>query len=504
MSKATEHTPSDEKSFASVPRLRLRGIFLALVLGLLVILPVVIEQKSLSSIALYSDQDEIVVSSVNATHNATKSPLVLSKQRPDGLQVHLDQPVNVSKIPGASAPESSPTQDPFLHQIDQYFDYLPQPQNRSETQWIRDYLYWHREMRKAFPEETLLDNPEGPNVTIVYLDPGTQKGGLTDRMKSLGHVLQRAYREQRVILFKWYDGPLPLESFLVPNILNFTVPSHTTTATAEQLQASYEQEGGKVKLVKFVNQFGNYLHPYGVIWHAIFQPSAPVKEAIDDTMTTLGLVAGKFDAVHCRIGHPAYRNKEKYDNPKDRVVDQEGGFKFEGTNRVRTMSTAIHGIQCAEWVARQQTVFNDSTIDSNTKRSIYFYADSPDLIRTVVTPSSLKARGEEQLSLVEELKKLGSEIKIVGRTNAFIAHLENRKSDTPSDAFMSTFVDLYIAAQARCIAMGVGRFAYMAAKLSGTSCWTRHQIPKSSVGDRWGMTLMSREVPPCRIPKNPS
>jgi hypothetical protein len=491
MSNEADHHPSSEKSASLRPRRNV--IVLVLIISLLVILPVTIEQKSLSSISWVFEQDVVDHSKylANATHNSTRSQPAFLVQTPDALN-------DSSKIPGLLTRESSPLKYPFLHQIDRYFEMLHR--NSSEIKWIRDYIYWHYEMRKNFPEGELFDNTSGPNITIVYFDPEFQQGGLTDRMKSLGHLLQRSYKEQRVLLFKWYNGPLPLESFVIPHLLNFTVPSHASTTTPKQLRASYDLEGGRVKLVKCINQLGNYLHPYDVIWNAIFQPSIPVKEAVDDTMTTLGLVGGKFDAVHCRIGHPAYRNKQKYEGSKDRIIDREGGYKFEGTNRVGAMNTAIHGIQCAKWIAKQHNFSSDDAV-GDANRSIYFYSDLPALVKTVVKPSSLKARGEVQLSLVEELKKLGSEIKVVGRTNASTTHLENRKEGTSDDAFLSTFVDLYIAAQARCIAMGVGRFAYMAAKLSGTSCWTRHQTPERSVRDRWGMTLMSREVPSCQIAK---
>jgi len=458
-------------------------IVLIFVVGLLfVVLPIVSEQKALAPIIWFLDGERDDVSSANLSHlvmgisNRTSSPALQAKPEQDDV--------------GSG---SKATRDAIPNQIDRYFDELPH--NVSDTQWIRDYFHWHRGVREEFVDVQLFEDPRGPNMTILYLDPRDQGGGLTDRMKSLGHVLKRAHEQRRLLLFKWYDSPLNLESFLVPSLLNFTVPSHPSTETPELLRAAYEELGqGRIILCKFVNQLGNYHYPYGVIWNALFKPSAQVQAAIDHTKSALGLVSGKYDAVHCRIGHPAFRGKSKYDNEMDRKRDQEGGFKFEGVNRVSTMKVALHGIQCVRWAAEA----HNFTQQLN-RSTIYFYADSADLVKAVVAPESWNARGDEQLSLVQELKNVGSENKVVGRKNAAITHIQNRNKETPISAFRSTFVDLYIAAGARCIAMGVGRFAYMAAKISGTACWTRHQTPPSSVAGQWGMTLMSREVPTCPI-----
>jgi hypothetical protein len=54
------------------------------------------------------------------------------------------------------------------------------------------------------------------------------------------------------------------------------------------------------------------------------------------------------------------------------------------------------------------------------------------------------------------------------------AHLD-RQLGLPPEAYVSTFIDLYIAASARCIAFGVGNFGYLAAKISGTNCVVLHE-----------------------------
>lgn len=416
----------------------------------------------------------------------------------------------IVQAPEAKAESNAPI---LSQQIDEYFENLSGNYNSSDTQWIQEYLHWHAEARQAFPDQKLLDDLEAPRLLIAYLDPAKQGGGLTDRMKGLGHLVRLAFENQQVLLLKWYDAPVPLEAFLEPHLLNFTLPAHPNTTTPEKLKEAYGTDAAnqKVTLTKFNNQLGNYLHPYGVLWHALFEPAAPIRKAIDSSRATLGLQPGLYDAVHCRIGHPAYFDKKSYDSKADKVQ----GYNFKGTHRVRAMTTAIRGIQCSQWLAQQQQqqqqlsppshllLAKGNTTNTNGSVPIYFYADSADLVRTVLVPTSLDAKGADQEALVEQLTLLRNESRIVGRLDAEVAHLQSRQNNTSYEAYASTFVDLYLASQARCVSMGVGRFAYMAAKISGTSCWTRHQVPSRAVGARWGMTLMSREVPKCRLPADP-
>ena len=452
-------------------RKRLEAAAVFGVCSLLVLLPMVTEYKSLSPLLWNLEQHE---RDGNITASPTASPIS-------------------ADIALGLANESPSNLDSQHSQIDVYFEALPPID--PEISWIRKYLHWHANLRAQYPDTQLIDDANGPKLMIVYLDPKNQGGGLTDRMKSLGHLLQICHKEERLMLLKWYDAPHSLESFLVPHLLNFTVPSHNKTDYPEKLIESFGGSEGRIKIQKFVNQLGQYLNPYGVIWHAIFRPSPTVQDSLSETMSSLGLSEGRFDVVHCRLGHPAYRDKTSYDSK----TDKDKGYNFAGVNRVRAISTAMKGIRCSKKLALEHIDSSKGKDSENTSVPIYFYADSAELVKTIVEPSSLKPGDDSQKAVLEELKTLASATKIVGRTEVKVAHLDRRSNNTSLDAFVSTFVDLYVASKARCVSMGVGRFAYMAAKISGTTCWIRHQVPSSSVGARWGMTIMSREVPKCRL-----
>lgn len=451
---------------------------------LLVLLPIFSEQKSLSSFALYIQEKPYF-----AIDNSTSSRNSTLESGATYRVSNISTPTRIGADPSIGDKMAVSKQE-----IDEYF--RRSDISGNESQWIVEYLKWHSEARVNFFDTELIEKANGPNLLIVYLDPMKQKGGLTDRMKSLGHLLRMAHEEKRVILLKWYQAPLELESFLMPNLLNFTLPINVNTSNPTQLRDSYEGQTGRIKLQKFINQAGNYLHPYGLIWKAMFRPAPEVQQSIDEAFSELSLVEGQYDAVHCRLGHPAFSNKISYNGK----VDTGRGYNFKGINRVHAIQSAIRGIRCAKDLADGLTKEGD--IGSQVPGlPIYFYADSADLVKTVVEPSSMTPGDSRQNETLSELIEVVSTTRMVARTDAAIAHLENRNNETATDAYASTFVDLYIASKARCVSMGVGRFAYMAAKISGTNCWVRHQVPSSSVGSKWGMTLMSREVPECKLRK---
>jgi hypothetical protein len=159
------------------------------------------------------------------------------------------------------------------------------------------------------------------------------------------------------------------------------------------------------------------------------------------------------------------------------------------------------------------------------------------LILTVIDPTSLTMiipdddKDEDQRLALARQGNATRGYHIIGRTDIDIAHLERRRqviddnkttttttttdSSSLSSSFffdahhINTFVDLYIASTARCISMGLGRFAYLAAKISSSSlddddlCWTRH-IANGVVGigviRQWGMgQIMYKEVPKCPV-----
>eukprot|EP00429_Kryptoperidinium_foliaceum_P010514 CAMPEP_0176002200 /NCGR_PEP_ID=MMETSP0120_2-20121206/523_1 /TAXON_ID=160619 /ORGANISM="Kryptoperidinium foliaceum, Strain CCMP 1326" /LENGTH=202 /DNA_ID=CAMNT_0017334779 /DNA_START=95 /DNA_END=699 /DNA_ORIENTATION=+ len=202
-------------------------------------------------------------------------------------------------------------------------------------------------------------------------------------------------------------------------------------------------------------------------------------------MTVLSLEPGRFDAVHCRIGHPAFRNSGRYQQ-QDKRQDLNGRFRFRGYAKTEAIDAAIRGIQCVRQLAAAQS--NEVMKED----PVYFYADAPALVELVVNPWArfdvATEEDDRNSEAFEQLKFLRATTKVTGRTNASVVHLETKRTDVDFEAFVSTFVDLYVASQARCISFGVGRFGYFAAQISkrngDRACWSRHQAPDPDVSRR--------------------
>ena len=67
----------------------------------------------------------------------------------------------------------------------------------------------------------------------------------------------------------------------------------------------------------------------------------------------------------------------------------------------------------------------------------------------------------------------------------------------------STFIDLFIASQARCLTMGVGKFSFLAAEISDTlledGCVQSHESHSKDVMERWGYWWKMKDILQCPL-----
>jgi len=87
--------------------------------------------------------------------------------------------------------------------------------------WLSEYFDWHIEMRKKFPGDTILTHPDSPGVLIKAC--AYKCGGLHDRLGGLGWDLYLANQTRRVFMIHWCI-PAPIEYYLVPNLVDWTLP----------------------------------------------------------------------------------------------------------------------------------------------------------------------------------------------------------------------------------------------------------------------------------------
>jgi hypothetical protein len=127
---------------------------------------------------------------------------------------------------------------------------------------------------------------------------------------------------------------------------------------------------------------------------------------------------------------------------------------------------------------------------------IYLLADSSDLVHFFVhdlrNSSYLQT---DQLKVHHDTAessayRLAQQLTLVSRPiEGETVHLDLQKG-RPVEAYDSTFIDFYLMLQARCLIFGVGNFAWLAAKLSGTPCRLLHQA------EAWGEVQRKLEQTP--------
>ena len=275
---------------------------------------------------------------------------------------------------------------------------------RCIKKYCISFLYDVRDV----PDSLILTHPDAPKAVICYQDGGL--GGLTDRMKDIGHLLEYSANQKRVLLFKWYEAPLDLEAFLQPHLLNWTLPYHHHHHHLQEEAYTCSSPGGgiiikrtfgnaktklknpKIKLLKNARpSLGEYLEPFGVFWDVLFWPSERVEALLEDAITnnnrttrttcmvgydtntttnnnddtssslssssSLSLLQTpkSYNVVHLRIGHPAFDNAISYDS-EQQALDLQHGGGFVGARAVQAIRSAVHAIACAQHLAATTTM----------------------------------------------------------------------------------------------------------------------------------------------------
>ena len=402
--------------------------------------------------------------------------------------------------------------------------------------WVTHYVQWHKKIRSSFPGSRLFTDPSAPPL-LIRTCLGLC-GGLNDRLGQLPWDLYLANQTKRVLLLHWHR-PVPLENFLVPNEIDWTVPrdikgffsehgvrvsrqemkivraypelfegyasdrpdqdfwdDHLDKALERAIEGSFkdtkilrhrllghineEELESRLKLLGETDMI-HWTSSFGKIFHLFFRPSEPVQRELDQVHRTLNMVLGQYSAVHCRVRHPKATPKAVYikgkheDYPADKT-----GLPWEGETRLFAIETATHALRCAR------------TLVKDSREPIYFFSDSNDLVRYISHELRDPNFVADNAALFEKSEKDASALEVVQETNVMArnmteenAHIDRQKGREPS-AYYATFVDLFLAVNARCITYGIGFYAVFATKISGTKCKLRYQE------ESWGGTADAR------------
>jgi len=342
---------------------------------------------------------------------------------------------------------------------------------------MKEYFDWHRVQMEALKKNGVTNYEErrdnnGDEIKFLLLccsEKELKCGGLADRIKSLPFFVALAARTKRIFMIYW-DRPTKLEEFLIPNEVDWSVPnwfyerekplnvfgarSIYRAATAkkkateraleglamdfyggsrEYYRMDAEMDGNKTfnkTLAKELNDYLGWPEYQAVsrdIFDALFRPSPPVEKLVREQMESFGLIPGQYSASQYRAFYAVEHKKH--------TVSEET-LKFKTRN----------AINCATMV--------------HPGAPIYFASDS------VVAVRHARKYG----------RKLNHTIVTTDETKEAL-HLDKRAQWTSGNVsdFYSTFVDLLIMKEARCMSTGEGGFGRFANILSAdTSCYVRH------------------------------
>jgi hypothetical protein len=368
--------------------------------------------------------------------------------------------------------------------------------------WIVEYFTWHTSMRHQFPDTQILTHVAAPKILIRHCT--FHCGGTNDRMSNMLDLVYVASQTKRLLLYQWFH-PAPLEKFLMPNVINWTMPllnnMTTTPDHYKKLFKQYNHETAlkvgleryleKSKVIYLLQRQGTVSYDGMIpssstmtetelffrVWNLMFQPSMPVQEKIDQTMASLKLIPRRYIAAHCRVKHPARKPlvlaaaTAGADGAHDGgalikpqnwgEADQKGLLVFEGRNREMALQSATRALQCAKQQQQQH--------QHHEQEPVYLLSDSEDLIRFIVE-NTTTADTTTTTSILSDIERAALEAKALTRvvarntSNWLSTHL-----DRPGhiEDYYATFVDIYIAAAARCILLGVGNFMTIAARIGG-------------------------------------
>lgn len=315
--------------------------------------------------------------------------------------------------------------------------------------WAKEYFDWHEDQRKLL-NETNWRNFKYLVMQCVREDDHC--GGISDRLKPLPLLLLMAHRCKRIFLI-WWTRPYPLEEFLVPNAINWTVPEYIPLAISNEngklvtsnrriLRWSKSEEtiirskvqsfeGGQLTYENETDS--TYNEVFHDLFRLVFDPSPTIARILRREIAEAGLVPGHYAVAHYRAFYARASRRPQF-----------------------IIKSTLNAINCASQLRPGGPIFfaSDSLLALATARD---YAKNNSF--SIVT-----IENQEPLHLDKA---------------------ENLTERNPSD-FYSIFVDLYLMAMGRCLSFGQGGFGRFGLLLGyNSTCTNRHTWNKQLVPCNW-------------------
>jgi len=430
---------------------------------------------------------------------------------------------------------------------DPLLDLLPATYRQSENLpvWLKEYFDWHRIQTASMTEENWMSAFEYQNATengsmfdeekfvannrkflVLHCLAKEKCGGLSDRLKPLLFVIAAAAHQptglngkehRRILLIRW-TRPFPLEEYLLPNEVNWTMPSYMN-----EVLDRIDRNEGPVKKKKFQVEMKKPSIMFSENYESFtmagtrFQRADGGREFYQYVVEALYGGTETNDILHRNIGRFWTAKKKDHSNRLVRAIHSWDKIYRDAFHTLFKPSLPV------------QTLIDKKLSDMDVKpgefTGAHFRADygmgqaerfGPEQIERISTRvascASLMGGGapvyfaSDTASAVQFVENRAGALSgrdITVMTSAVTEtplHLDWDKGDVHD--FFPTFVDLLTMAESNCLIMGEGGFGLFASLLSyNASCWYNfaancHQPEKQIVTSPFAQILPSE----CCVP----
>mmetsp|Transcript_23641 Transcript_23641/g.49513 ORF Transcript_23641/g.49513 Transcript_23641/m.49513 type:complete len:437 (-) Transcript_23641:793-2103(-) len=389
-------------------------------------------------------------------------------------------------------PDFSRYDAPYLGAVDDPSLQLQRRRRLSSQlpKWLADYFEWHIAMRKKYPGTEILTDPNAPGLLIKAC--AYKCGGLHDRLGGLGWDLYFANQTRRIFMIHWCI-PAPIEHYLVPNMVDWTLPwsedashlwderlfSNTTEMHIHCDRAVGEWKGlfdgyveymqgedfweknidlaldravhgnySKVKILRYkvlgvdqrleqrLSARHNETDPiawtdaFPAAFWTLFKPSEGLQSELDGAFRHLGISA-PFD----HSAPPFYAIHARIRHPRGHMEQPIESKIGEGGGPDKHGLGWEEGSSTRQFAIRVAQHALTCAQEVQSKRhplhvpSHFFYADSEDLVTY----------------MGEEYEYAG--VHVLNMTGVEVLHIDRQQQRAPR-SYYSAFIDLFIAAQA--------------------------------------------------------
>ena len=299
--------------------------------------------------------------------------------------------------------------------------------------WMKDYFRWHQQQVQSLTK----DNWKSKRYLVLRcLSVDPKCGGASDRLQPVPFALQLANESSRILFIHW-DRPAALEEFLLSPVggMNWSVPewlhlpfkSDPVIRNTTLLPLAHDSSRIMVDVRYQSNDHGSgyynrrlqageqtFEQVYSEVWRCLFEPSPPVAALLAISQQSHGLVPNQYAAVHIR-----------------------SLYRLRHINFHRRVENAL---RCVDQLQPQAP-------------KVYLASDSAD-----VSQYGVEFGGTHSMGRVVAALDRPTPLHL-DRGAEFLSANQSDWRLHNASAYYDTFVDLYLLAQARCVALDLGGFA---------------------------------------------